>query len=251
MTKSASARADELLEVKFSPELVVEMCVQIAEGKTLKEICETPGYPERATFYRWISKYPEVSHAYSLAREVSAHSLEEEALFIAKSTYDAPGTAQAVRAADLYLTQLRWSAVRRNPRVYSEHNAIKITVPIQINTTLDLGGQLPNGGTPEFPNIFTLEAQAVLPAPEGEVQIRGDEAAKKLMENPDRTPLLTAEDIPESLKKKLSTPKRPRSSPYPGGRPTKREQALRTARLEAKAKRAERLAKKKEPASDV
>ena len=142
----------------YSPEIAFTICERVAEGETLKAICKpTDGLVSRQTFHRWVVLYPEASRAYSAARELSAHSLEEEALDLARDVMVGEKTSQKVRAFDVAMNQLRWSASRRNPRVYSERGAVQITVPVQINTSLDMG-QGNAGSTKDFPNIYELKA---------------------------------------------------------------------------------------------
>lgn len=137
----------------------------------MKGICEQPGMPNRTTFQRWVVQYPELARAYAAARELSAHAFEEEALDIARqlSTEGRDFTATKIRAFDVAVGQLRWSASRRNPRTYSERGAVQITVPIQINTSLDLG----DGGMVacDQPDIYKLDLAAV----QGETHIPDDE----------------------------------------------------------------------------
>jgi hypothetical protein len=73
------------------------------------------------------------------------------------------------------MNHLRWVAARRNPQLFSEKAAIKLTVPIQINTNLDLGGSLldqtmDKGGK----STYTLEATVV--------ELEQDMDAKPLLE---------------------------------------------------------------------
>lgn len=143
---------------KYTPDLALQICERIAEGETLKAICNSEDMPARATFQRWVVQYPELSRAYAAARELSANAFEEEALDIARQlTMEGRDfTSTKIRAFDVAVGQLRWSASRRNPKVYSERGAVQITVPIQINTSLDLG----DGGMlgVEQPDIYQLEA---------------------------------------------------------------------------------------------
>lgn len=143
---------------KYTPDLALQICERIAEGDTLKGICDDPQYPSRSTFNRWVVQYPELSRAYAAARELSAHAFEEEALDIARklSREGTDFTSTKVRAYDTAIGQLRWSASRRNPKTYSERGSVQITVPIQINTSLDLG----DGGMVgvEHPDIYKLDA---------------------------------------------------------------------------------------------
>lgn len=143
---------------KYTPDLALQICERIAEGETLKGICADETMPARTTFQRWVVQYAELARAYAAARELSAHAFEEEALDIARTltTEGRDFTSTKIRAFDVAVGQLRWSASRRNPKVYSERGAVQITVPIQINTSLDLG----DGGMVgvEQPDIYKLEA---------------------------------------------------------------------------------------------
>lgn len=65
-----------------------------------------------------------------------------------------------MRATEALASQLRWSAEKRNPQVYAKQQAVNLSVPIQINTSLDMGGSS-GTGTAEFPNIYAIEAQTV------------------------------------------------------------------------------------------
>lgn len=152
----------------YEPDMGLAICERIGEGETLKAICEDETMPARQTVHRWVAMYPEFARAYAAAREISAHALEEEALALGREILRDPGDSVKVRAYDVAMNQLRWSASRRNPRVYSERGAMVVTVPIQINTGLDLGeGSSKSRG--DIPNIYTIEArvaQDVEPEPE-------------------------------------------------------------------------------------
>ena len=143
----------------YEPDLALQICEQIAEGETLLAVCKMDGMPARQTFHRWVVNYPELSRAYSAARELSAYAMEDKALDLAEQIRLEPGSSQKVRAYDISMNQLRWSAIRRNPQAFSEKAALHITVPIQINTGLDLGDTAAAGGTPDHPNIYEIEAQ--------------------------------------------------------------------------------------------
>lgn len=152
----------------YNPEVALAIVERIAEGETLNDICKSgTGLPARSTFRRWVIAYPELSRAYSAAREVSAHSLEEEALDLARELKNPAGrkklTPTEIRALDVALDQLRWSATRRNPKVYSERGSINITVPIQINTSLDLAG-------PQVSDVYQLKANVELPQNQEQVE---------------------------------------------------------------------------------
>lgn len=140
----------------YHAELAQRIIERIANGETLRSICDDEGMPSEYTFRRWVQTQPGLSEVYAVAREMSAHSMEEEALELAREVAQNPDTTVKIRAVDVAMGQLRWSASRRNPRVFSERGAVQITVPIQINTSLDLGDG--GGGTVEHPDIYDLSA---------------------------------------------------------------------------------------------
>lgn len=144
--------------VSYSPELAMEICEMVAEGLTLKAICTRENaMPTRQTFHRWVVEYPEVARAYAAARTLSAHALEEKALDMAYELAARAIPKEHVRLYEAAMAQLRWSAGKRNPSVYSEKVQPTVTVPIQINTTLDMGGDAPTVSE-DHPNIYTITA---------------------------------------------------------------------------------------------
>lgn len=141
----------------------LEIIEQVSLGKTIVEITSQPGMPTRQTFYRWVAMDPELERVFTTARELSALSLEEEALDMArvlKNPNEFTGTK--VRAFEVAMAQFRWSASRRDPKRYGTTVAPSLVVPIHINTTLDLAG----GKSVE--NVYTLDLSAKVPeqAPE-------------------------------------------------------------------------------------
>jgi hypothetical protein len=171
----------------YNTDFAVKIMEGIAGGMTIGEILKQEGMPSRATFYRWLVVYPELNKSYEAARELSAQSFEEEALDMArtlKGTNDFSGTK--VRMYEVAMAQLRWSAARRDPKRYGAKQEASLVVPIQINTTLDMGnGAKTLEGTTISPdNIYHIEA------------VMGDPA-----EDTD-TLLDTALDVPEPKPKK-------------------------------------------------
>jgi len=146
----------------YDAEMVLKICDRIQGGELLNVICSpTSGNVTTQTFWRWTVIFPECARAYAAAREISAYAMEEEALQIGRGVWGEPGSAQRVRAADIYMNQLRWSASRRNPRIYSEKTAVKVVVPIQINTGLDLLGDGSGEKTLDGADVYNLTAQVV------------------------------------------------------------------------------------------
>ena len=144
---------------KYSPELALKICEKVAEGETLSVICKGIGMPHRTSFWRWVMLYKDVSVAYQAARELSAQSLEDEALGMARELAGKNSfNTVKVRAMDIAMQQIRWSATRRDPSKFGQKAEKTITVPIQIITSLDLGGD-----NRDTQGIYTITATVTPP----------------------------------------------------------------------------------------
>ncbi len=154
----------------FRPELATAIIERVAEGETLSTICKGDGMPTPTTFRRWTLARREVWEAFQAARELKADSLFDEALDMARKIKEEPGGPQRVRAHDVAMSHLRWAAGKLNPQQYSDRSQTTFTVPIQINTTLDLGQG--GGGHTEDASVYDLTAQ-VVETPEPEPEVKG------------------------------------------------------------------------------
>lgn len=152
-------------------EIGLQVLERLAVGRSLAEIAEVPGMPSKETFLVWVMQSPALAQAYAKAREVSSYAMEDEALtLLRRMKENEVMTAPKAKALDLLVQQLRWSAEKRNPLTYSRQNNVNLQIPVQINTNLDLGDHKAGGGTSEFPNIYELTAETVVPAEEVEVE---------------------------------------------------------------------------------
>jgi hypothetical protein len=152
---------DRKLRTKYAPELALRICELVADGETLVDIGKMQGMPNRQTIHRWLAVYPKFFDAYERAREVSAQSFEEEALLMAralKGQNDFTGTK--VQAYNIAMQQLRWSASRRDKARYGQQQNAVALVPIQINTTLNLGQAGMGAPTDTHQSVYTIEATA-------------------------------------------------------------------------------------------
>lgn len=123
----------------YRMELAIEVCEKIAQGGTLRAIERLDGMPPATAFRKWVLEHKDLHDMYALARSMAADAIFDEALDLAREIKETPETGTKVRAFDVLLHQLRWSAGKLNPQQYSERSSISFVVPIQINTPLDLG----------------------------------------------------------------------------------------------------------------
>lgn len=158
------------LDVKYEPGLALTICELVASGKTVVEISETDGMPSRTTIYRWLSVYPKFFDAFERAKEISAQSFEEEALTMARELRGANDfTGTKVQAYNVAMQQLRWSASRRDKARYGQQVQASTSVPITINTTLNLGQEGMGAATDIQQSVYTVTATV------GPAEVEGDD----------------------------------------------------------------------------
>lgn len=148
----------ELIVIPENPVQVEAMLELVTTGKSLVEIEATPEMPGKDVMIHWLLRNPGLMQRFTQAREISAYTLEDEALSLLRSKAAAPPAKPGdLKALEMLVAQLRWSAEKRNPQVYAQKGTVQVTVPIQINTSLDLA-QGPGAGTKEHPDIYELKA---------------------------------------------------------------------------------------------
>lgn len=181
---------EKRLGVKYSPEVALLICERLAEGLSLVQICEMDDMPSRNTVYKWLSVYPKFFDAYERAREISAQSLEDEAIDMArKLTEQNDFTGTKVQAYNIAMQQLRWSAAHRDRNRYGERAANTTIVPVQINTTLNLG----QDGVPATDNaksIYSIEYEVKVPDPAREPEPSAETPALDLLPSGNDNPAL-------------------------------------------------------------
>ena len=127
------------------------------KGRQSNQICKKgSGYCHPVTFKRWVINNPDLAKALSAARQLSAASFEEEALDAAREIKLHQRDGTQVRAFEVLLQQLRWSAERRDPAQFGTKAPVSIKVPITINTTLAMGSLGTSEG--DSKNIYNLAA---------------------------------------------------------------------------------------------
>lgn len=172
---------------KYDAVAAMKVIERIAEGELLRDICDPkdPNAPvAKTTFMRWVANVPELAKAYSAAQQISSLSFEEEAIAAARLIRRAPGSAANVSAANTFISQMRWSAARRNPTRYSDKGNNTIVVPVNINSTLDLGNAKQNIEV-EIPDMYTISFNAKKPVEDAEFSEVTEQATEAEMDKAD------------------------------------------------------------------
>lgn len=112
----------------YSPELAQTICEYLEDGLTVLDVAAIDGMPSRATIFLWRETYPVFRTMYERARELSAETLEHEALRTIRNAE----TKEQAYAASTRFDVIKWVAAKRNPEVYGE----KITQDVRFSGTV-------------------------------------------------------------------------------------------------------------------
>lgn len=118
----------------FTQEMADRICAALAEGKSMRTVCNGDGMPAMSTVFKWLRENPGFSEQYAKAKEESADALVEEMLDIADDgtndwmeQHSQDGEAvgyklngEAVQRSRLRVETRKWIAAKLKPKKYSE-----------------------------------------------------------------------------------------------------------------------------------
>jgi len=101
----------------YLPEVAADICSLLADGESLRKVCERPGMPNKATIFRWLAQHDEFRDQYAKATETRADAIFEEMFDIADNVAE---EAAAVGKARLRIDTRKWALARMNPKKYGD-----------------------------------------------------------------------------------------------------------------------------------
>lgn len=118
----------------YTEEAADIICERIANGESLKAICEEEGQPSKSTVFKWLSENDAFSDKYARAREAQADALFDDILTIADDgrndwmeRKDAEDenmgwreNGEALRRSQLRIDARKWMAGKLRPKKYGE-----------------------------------------------------------------------------------------------------------------------------------
>lgn len=125
----------------YNAALADDICAKIADGQSLRAICEDEEYPDRSSVFRWLADpaNTEFRDQYARAREASADADADDIGHYAREAAEGRIEPAAARAA---IDGLKWSAGKRKPKVYGDKVALvgggKDEAPIRQSHSFDL-----------------------------------------------------------------------------------------------------------------
>lgn len=117
---------------EYSQEVADSICERIANGESLRAICDEEGMPDKSTVFRWLAARTEFCDQYARAREAQADALFDDILSIAdngrndwmeKNFGDDTRwveNGEALRRSQLRIEARKWMAGKLKPKKYGE-----------------------------------------------------------------------------------------------------------------------------------
>lgn len=146
----------------YNPELAAAVCWEIADGKTLREACETVGVKWK-NFRYWLLRFPDLERMWRTARRLQASELFDQALEQVQELIAQKGSmSQAeVRGTDVAIGALRGMAEVLAPAEFSNRQPITPSVLVRIETTLNLNPQTGTPPTDDRGDVYTVAAKTM------------------------------------------------------------------------------------------
>jgi len=101
----------------YLPEVAADICSLLADGESLRKVCERPGMPSKTSVFRWLAEHQEFRDQYAKATETRADAIFEEMFEIADEVDE---EAAAVSKARLRIDTRKWALARMNPKKYGD-----------------------------------------------------------------------------------------------------------------------------------
>lgn len=107
----------------FTQQLADTICERLADGESLRKICEDLTMPKRSRVFTWLGDAANKPFAdqYARAREASADADADDIGHYARQAADGKIEPAAARAA---IDGLKWSAGKRKPKKYGDKVAL-------------------------------------------------------------------------------------------------------------------------------
>jgi len=114
--------------------MAARICERLADGESLKAMCDDDDMPSRTSVFKWLGMYKEFSDMYVRAREEQADAIFDEILAISddgrndwmEKQDDEGGNigwrenGEAIRRSQLRIDARKWMAGKLRPRKYSD-----------------------------------------------------------------------------------------------------------------------------------
>lgn len=106
----------------YNEDLAKLICRRLANGESLRAICDDKEMPDRGTVLGWVDDYPEFATMYARARDRQQEAYAEDGVYIADTEPD------PTRARNRILSR-QWYAEKLKPKKFGPKIGIEGTAP--------------------------------------------------------------------------------------------------------------------------
>ncbi len=124
--------------LEFKQHVADIICERLADGESLREICQDENMPHRSTVFKWLSRIEAFADQYARAREAQADAIFDDVLEIADDgrndwmeKYGRDGESigwqengEALRRSQLRIDARKWMAGKLRPKKYGDKLAL-------------------------------------------------------------------------------------------------------------------------------
>jgi hypothetical protein len=111
----------------YGDALALAICERLADGESLKAICEDENMPARTTVYKWIVEDTDgFADKYARAREAQQDTAVDDLADVAQATLEGKRDPQAAR---VYADIIKWRAAQLHPKKYGNKTTVENTGP--------------------------------------------------------------------------------------------------------------------------
>ena len=132
----------------YTTDIAAEICSELADGKSMRTVCEQDHMPSMSTVFKWLVEHPEFSEQYAKAKEECAEAMVEDMLSIADEPASMTGDGK-IDSADVAQKRLRvdtrkWIASKLKPKKYGDKVQQEVSGPdggpVQVSTIRIVSG---------------------------------------------------------------------------------------------------------------
>ena len=127
----------------YTEQAGLEICQEVADGTSLRQVCLNSKRPSRPTVYKWLSKYPAFAANYAQAREMLYQSWADEILEISDdsttdmitktgrngSTYEAVDQ-EHIQRSRLRVDSRRWLLSKLLPKQFGDKLGVEVDTTV-------------------------------------------------------------------------------------------------------------------------
>lgn len=107
----------------YTAELGEEICNRLMT-RSAHQVFADKDMPDKATFYRWLSKYPDLCDKYARARKIRAACRAEQLDEIMSDLHNKKIDANQAR---VMLDAIKWQTAKEDPRTYGDKQVVDHT----------------------------------------------------------------------------------------------------------------------------